>query len=66
VTDAEITAAANALAREFYALMGCRVRKGYRFDHASHPQERLCWQLARIAFERLRNTDIEYVSGDDA
>ena len=62
-TDEEILAEANALARDFYALMGCRVRKGHRFDISTQPQERLCWQLAAVAFDRLRQIDIEYRSG---
>jgi hypothetical protein len=38
--------------------MGYAVPKGYRFDRAMHPQERLCWQMAAVAFEQLRQTDI--------
>jgi len=40
------------------------VLKGYRFDRATHPQERLCWQMAAVAFERLRQTDIAGVAGE--
>jgi hypothetical protein len=57
--DKEIIAEANALARDFYGLMGYGVPKGYRFHSATHPKERLCWQMAVVAFERLRQTDVE-------
>jgi hypothetical protein len=63
-TDEDLLTEANALAREFYALMGCAAPAGYRFDLASHPQERLCWQMAAVAFERLRQTDIDDLGGD--
>jgi hypothetical protein len=53
----------SALARDFYALMGGRIRKGHRFDLATDPQERLCWQLAAVAFDRLRQVNIEYFRG---
>jgi hypothetical protein len=33
------------------------------FDQAT-PQERLCWQMAAIAGERLRQTDIAGVAGE--
>jgi hypothetical protein len=59
--DNEIIAEANALARDFYGLMGYGVPKGYRFHRATHPKERLCWQMAVVAFERLRQTDVERV-----
>jgi hypothetical protein len=61
--DAALCAEANALARDFHRLMGGRARKGHRFDLADEPQERLCWQLAILAFDRLRSIDIEYISG---
>lgn len=38
-TDELIVAQTNALARQLYALRGCDVREGYRFDPASHPHE---------------------------
>jgi len=44
--------------------MGYAVPKGYRFDRATHPQERLCWQMAAVAFERPRQTDIAGVAGE--
>lgn len=32
-------------------------------DQESHPQERPCWQMAAVAFERLRQIDIASVAG---
>jgi hypothetical protein len=58
-TDEQIVQTANVLAREFYALMGNKVPKGYRFDQAKHPQEQLCWQMAVRAFEVIEYTDVE-------
>lgn len=49
----------NALARRFYEAMGCIVAEGYRFDEATHPQERLCWHLAVIACEEYDGTDLQ-------
>jgi hypothetical protein len=59
LTDAEIVANANALARVFYKCQGCQVPEGYRFDRALHPRERMCWQMAVAAFAELRDTDVE-------
>lgn len=55
----DIVARANSLARRFYKLMGCDVAASYRFDRATHPQERLCWGLAVAAFEYIENTDVD-------
>lgn len=48
---------ANALARRFYKFMGYEVPKGYRFDSARHPTERMCWQMSCEAFETIEGTD---------
>lgn len=50
---------ANDLARIFYGCMGCSVPDGYRFDKATHPQERLCWACAVEAMCELRGEDVE-------
>jgi len=60
--DNEIIAEANSLARDFYGLMGYGVPKGYRFHRATHPKEHLCWQMAVVAFKRLRQTSIDGVA----
>ncbi len=52
---------ANSLARSFYLRMGYVVPEGYRFDEARHPQERMCWQMARDAYEALVGTDLDDV-----
>lgn len=57
-TDQEIVESANALARKFYSALGYRVPAGYRFDKASHPQERACWNMAGIAFDHIEGTDV--------
>jgi hypothetical protein len=59
MTSDMIVAQANALARNFYAMMGYVVPEGYRFDRAKHPQERLCWKMACHAFEVIEGTDVE-------
>ncbi|PAW76794.1 MAG: hypothetical protein B9S32_13735 [Verrucomicrobia bacterium Tous-C9LFEB] len=56
-SDSDIVDQTNALAREFYRLMGYVVRDGYRFDQAHHPQEKMCWAMACHAQETLTETD---------
>lgn len=60
-TNEEIVADCNELARLFYGAMGYVVPAGYRFDKATHPQERGCWDQAAIAFEQIEGTDVEQV-----
>ena len=55
----EIVDGCNRLARRFYELQWCVVDVGYRFDRATHPAERGCWNLACIAFAELTDTDPE-------
>lgn len=57
----EIIETARSLARKLYARMGCAVPAGYRFEDATHPQERLCWQMACDAFETIDGTEIAEV-----
>ncbi|WP_048710496.1 hypothetical protein [Microvirga massiliensis] len=59
MSDEEIVRQANDLARQLYALRGYSVREGYRFDRATHPHEREAWAAAVLAFEILRQTDVE-------
>lgn len=56
-----IVANTNDLARKFYGRMGCKVPKGYRFDKATHPQEKMCWQMAADAIEEFFGTDMNDV-----
>lgn len=60
-TNAETVALCNRLARRFYAVHGCSVTQGYRFDQATHPDERRMWNLAVLAFDYIEGTDIEDV-----
>lgn len=58
---------ANALAREFYSLMGYVVPDDFLFYGPSprrHPQESLCWRMAEVAFDMLLETDLEDVLGE--
>lgn len=61
MSDKEILAAANELARKFYRLMGYEVRKGYAFHKATHPHEVTCWRMSVVAFEQIQGTDIDDV-----
>lgn len=56
-TAQQIVDQTNALAREFYRLMGYGVAEGYRFDRARHPQEQTCWRMACFASEQLTGTE---------
>jgi len=59
MNDEQLVKAANGLARRFYKMMGYEVGADYLFYNATHPQEKLCWDMAVEAFEALRDTDIE-------
>ncbi|MGE0698277.1 MAG: hypothetical protein AB7O57_04205 [Hyphomicrobiaceae bacterium] len=54
-----IVESANELARSFYRMAGYVVAEEYRFDKATHPQERLCWQMACKAYEFIDGTSPE-------
>lgn len=64
-TDEEIAEQTLDLARTFYSIMGYAVSVGYRFDRATHPQEQMCWQMARHAQEVLTATDVEGFDFDE-
>lgn len=57
-TAKQIVDEANTLARLFYEGHGYEVEEGYRFDQAHHPQEVGMWNLAAIAYEHIKGTDI--------
>ena len=59
MSDDEIVKAANKMARCFYKAMGYKVKPSHKFYKAHHPQEVLCWNFARIAFDKLLKTDID-------
>jgi hypothetical protein len=60
-TDREIVVQTNALAREFYLMLGYSVPVTHCFyDNARpnyHPQEAMCWAMACTAQKELTNTD---------
>lgn len=60
-TDQQIVDDANALAREFYSIQGYQVPEGYRFDQATHPHERLQWELVVRAYEYIEGTPVDDV-----
>jgi hypothetical protein len=57
MTDEQIVAKCNELARLFYKQQGYQTKKGYRFDRATHPQERGMWHLAAMAYYFISGTD---------
>lgn len=56
-TAQEIVDKCNSLARLFYKSRGYNVEIGYRFDEASHPEERGMWNQAAIACLLLLGVD---------
>lgn len=51
VISPEMKVELNELAREFYALMGYNVQEGFDFTKSKHPQERLCFELAKSSYD---------------
>lgn len=58
-TNEDVVKNANGLARMFYLSHGYSVAEGYRFDKATHPQERLMWYLVVDAYDFIEGTDVE-------
>lgn len=58
-TNQQIVNDCLALAQRFYSMHGYQVPDGYRFDLASHPQERLMWVMAVEAYEHIEGTPVE-------
>lgn len=49
----------NALARDYYRIaFGHAVSEGYRFDRATHPQQRAAWDMAVLAYEVVAKSDV--------
>ena len=63
-SDEEIVDQTNELARVFYSIRGYSVRKGYRFDKATHPHEVEAWACACAAQEMLTDTNPEDALGN--
>ena len=47
----------NKLARLLYGINGYHVRRGYRFDQATHPQETAAFEQATVALNFVREMD---------
>ena len=58
MSDHEVINLANQLCRKFYAQLGYCVQAGFRFDLATHPQQKMCWHMAADAFDLLKHTDL--------
>ena len=43
----------NTLAARFYAMQGYRVADGFDFSQATHPSEKLCYQMAIASLQEL-------------
>jgi hypothetical protein len=63
-TSKRIVEQTNELARRLYALRGYVVPRWYRFDQATHPQEREAWKSACLAQLFLTDTDPEDALSD--
>lgn len=57
-TATEIVMECNELACKFYAAHGYRVREGYKFFEATHPQEIAVWEQAVMAYDHIQGTDV--------
>lgn len=59
MTEKQVINRTNDLARRFYEMQGCVVPRKYKFWQATHPAERLCWDMAVVAMEHIAKTDVE-------
>lgn len=60
----EIVDGCNSLAAMFYKMHGYDAGEGFKFYHAHHPMEARMWDMAVVAYEELRATDVEAVLDD--
>ncbi|SFN78485.1 hypothetical protein SAMN05216516_1232 [Izhakiella capsodis] len=58
MTDEELVDAAIELAGKFYELNGYIHRPGFKYWKSPHPQERLSFEMAALAFEHIRGSDV--------
>jgi len=63
-TNEQVVRDANELARKFYSMNGCKVKKGFNFESSCHPQERLMWDMAVKAYEVIDGTDVDDALAD--
>lgn len=60
LSDAELVNAAHDLAVKFYRLIGYEHKSGHKKLYDSqHPTEQAMWQMACVAFEEIRGSDVE-------
>ena len=57
-TPEEIIKQTNDLAAAFYLLHGKKRPNGFLFWKATHPEEKLMWELAVSAQDALTDTDV--------
>ncbi len=55
----------NNLAREFSRQMGYVAVEGFDFSESPHPQGRLCYRLAEIAWEEFNGDSPDYAEDDE-
>lgn len=58
-SERELVEECNQLARAYYKMLGCEVNDDFKFYEAHHPAEVNCWNMAVMAYDHIRSTDIE-------
>ncbi len=59
LSNRELVAECNALARKFYAMQGYEVGTSVKFYNSTHPHESGCWNMAVAAYEHTDGTEVE-------
>lgn len=57
MNDREIVELANELAAKFYGFLGKKRPDDFEFWRATHPEEKMMWDMAAEAMETLLGTD---------
>lgn len=55
----------NKLANQFYSAMGYVRPENFDFSEATHPQEKLCYGLAEIAYEFFNGDTPDYSDDEE-
>lgn len=58
MTNRELVNAAIELAGQFYAMQGYTHRAGFKYWESPHPHEQLVFEMACLAFEFIRGSDV--------
>ncbi len=58
MTNRELVDAAIKLAGKFYSMMGYVQRDGFEYWKSPHPMERRVFDMACVAFEDIRGSDV--------